>query len=184
MGLEFDPEPGLADTGDLEMDLQELLEAVGEAAKSDNNCVCIFIDELQYVKEGELAALITALHRTSQRQLPVAMVGAGLPQVRGLMGKAKSYAERLFEFPEIGPLSDEDARLAIAKPASDEGVKINADALDSIVDQTQCYPYLSAGMGEAHLGCGREVAHHGCRRRRCVKAGRGGPRCKFLLGQA
>ena len=138
----------MADTGDLEMDLQELLEAVGEAAKSDNSCVGIFIDELQYVKEGELAALITALHRTSQRQLPVAMVGAGLPQVRGLMGKAKSYAERLFEFPEIGPLSDEDARLAIAKPASDESVEINADALDSIVDQTQCYPYFLQEWGK------------------------------------
>lgn len=148
MGLDLDPEPGLADTGDLEMDLQELLEAVGEAAKSDNSCVGIFIDELQYVKEGELSALITALHRTSQRQLPVAMVGAGLPQVRGLMGKAKSYAERLFEFPEIGPLTDADARLAIAKPASDEGVEINPDALDSIVDQTQCYPYFLQEWGK------------------------------------
>ncbi len=148
LGLDIDPEPGLADNGDLEIDLQELLEAVGEAAKPDNGCVGIFIDELQYVKEDELAALITALHRVSQRRLPIVMVGAGLPQVRGLMGKAKSYAERLFEFPEIGPLSDEDARLAIAKPAADEGVEIDPDALDSIVEQTHGYPYFLQEWGK------------------------------------
>ena len=128
--------------------MQELLEVVGEAAKADGTCVGIFVDELQYVKEDELAALITALHRTSQRQLPVVMLGAGLPQVRGRMGKAKSYAERLFEFPEIGPLSDKDARLAIAKPASDEGVEIEAAALDAIVHQTRCYPYFLQEWGK------------------------------------
>lgn len=148
LGMDLEPEPGLADNGDLELDLQELLEAVGEAAKPGNGCVGIFIDELQYVKEDELAALITALHRISQRQLPVTMVGAGLPQVRGLMGKAKSYAERLFEFPEVGPLSNKDARLAIAKPASDEGVGIDPDALDSIVEQTHGYPYFLQEWGK------------------------------------
>ena len=148
VGLDFDSEPGLADNGDLEIDLQDLLEVVGEAARADETCVGIFVDELQYVKEDELAALITALHRTSQRQLPVIMLGAGLPQVRGRMGKAKSYAERLFEFPEIGPLSDEDARLAIAKPAADEGVEIEAPALDAIVHQTRCYPYFLQEWGK------------------------------------
>ena len=148
VGLDFQPEPGLADNGDLELDLQELLEAVGEAAKSDGTCVGIFVDELQYVKEDELAALITALHRTSQRQLPVVMLGAGLPQVRGRMGRAKSYAERLFEFPEIGPLTSEDAKLAIAKPAEAEGVEIEPAALDAIVSQTQCYPYFLQEWGK------------------------------------
>ena len=148
VGLDFDSEPGLADNGDLEIDLQDLLEAVGEAAKADGTCVGIFVDELQYVKEDELAALITSLHRTSQRQLPVAMVGAGLPQVRGRMGKAKSYAERLFDFPEIGPLSDTDARLAIAKPAAEEGIQIEPGALDFIVRQTQCYPYFLQEWGK------------------------------------
>ena len=148
VGLDFDPEPGFADNGDLELDLQELLEAVGEAARSDGTCVGIFIDELQYVKEDELAALITALHRTSQRQLPVVMVGAGLPQVRGRMGKAKSYAERLFEFHEIGPLTADDARLAIAKPAADEGVVVETAALDAIVGRTQCYPYFLQEWGK------------------------------------
>ena len=148
VGLDFDPEPGLADNGDLEADLQDLLEVVGDAARADESCLTLFVDELQYVKEDELAALITALHRTSQRRLPVTMVGAGLPQVRGRVGRAKSYAERLFEFTEIGALSPEDARLAIAKPAKDEGVEIEPRALDAIVSQTQCYPYFLQEWGK------------------------------------
>ena len=148
VGLDFEPEPGLADNGDLETDLQDLFEAVGDAAKAGRSCVALFVDELQYVREDELAALITALHRTAQRRLPVTMVGAGLPQVRGRMGKAKSYAERLFDFPEIGPLSPEDAKLAIAKPAQDEGVAIEASALDAIIAQTQCYPYFLQEWGK------------------------------------
>ena len=97
-----------------------------------------------------MAALITALHRTSQRRLPVVMLGAGLPQVRAHMGKAKSYAERLFEFPEIGPLSREDAKVAIAKPAKDEGVDIEPAALDAVVSRTEGYPYFLQEWGK-HL---------------------------------
>ena len=148
VGLDFEPEPGLADNGDLESDLQDLFEVVGRAAKAAGACVALFVDELQYVPQEELAALIIALHRAAQRQLPVTMVGAGLPQLRGRMGKAKSYAERLFEFPEIGVLSDEDARLAIAKPAADEGVAIDDDALDAIVTRTQRYPYFLQEWGK------------------------------------
>lgn len=148
VGLDFEPESGLADNGDLEIDLQALFEVVGAAAKADATCMALFVDELQYVQENELAALITALHRMAQRKLPVVMVGAGLPQVRGRMGQAKSYAERLFEFPAIGPLSSEDAKRAIAKPAKDEGVEIEPPALDAIVSQTQCYPYFLQEWGK------------------------------------
>ncbi len=150
VGLDLKPEPGLADNGDLEADLQDLFEAVGAAAKADGTCVALFVDELQYVEEDQLAALITALHRTSQRRLPVVMLGAGLPQLRAHMGKAKSYAERLFEFPEIGPLSREDAKVAIAKPAKDEGVGIEPDALDAVVARTEGYPYFLQEWGK-HL---------------------------------
>ena len=148
VALDFDPEPGLADNGDLEADLPDLLEVVGAAAKADGTCLAMFIDEIQYVKEDELAALISALHRTSQRQLPVIMVGAGLPQVRGRMGRAKSYAERLLLFPVVGALSDDDAKLAIEKPAQVEGVEIESDALDAIVSRTQCYPYFLQEWGK------------------------------------
>lgn len=146
--LDVDPEPGLADNGDLELDLQSLMEAVGAAAQSADTAVAMFIDELQYVEEDELAALITALHRTAQRQLPVVLVGAGLPQLRGRMGDAKSYAERLFDFPEIMPLPPEAATVAIAKPARAEGVEFAPEALARIVEETQGYPYFLQEWGK------------------------------------
>jgi len=148
VGLDFEPELGLADNGDLELDLQALLEAAGAAAKEAGTAIALFLDELQYVEEEQLAALITALHRAAQRRLPVVLVGAGLPQLRGRMGRAKSYAERLFDFPEVGPLSPRDARQAIAKPAHDEGVEFEPEALDLIIESTQGYPYFLQEWGK------------------------------------
>lgn len=148
VGLDFDPEPGLADNGDLESDLAALLEQAGSAARQGDTALVIFIDELQYVGEGELAALISALHRCSQSRLPVTVVGAGLPQLRGRAGNAKSYAERLFDYPEIGPLSQAEAAIAIVKPADDEGVKFEAEAVGLVVDQTRGYPYFLQEWGK------------------------------------
>jgi hypothetical protein len=148
VGLDLDPEPGLADNGDLEHDLQALLEVAGAAAKEADTALVLFIDELQYVAEDQLAALITALHRTAQRQLPVVLVGAGLPQLPGQMGRAKSYAERLFTFPEIGPLDPASARVAIATPMEKQGVAIEAAALDSLVTRTHRYPYFLQEWGK------------------------------------
>ena len=148
VGFDFDPEPGLADNGDLEHDLQALLEVAGIAAKSAGSVLVMFIDELQYVQEAELEALIMALHRVSQRQLPVMLVGAGLPQLRGRMGRAKSYAERLFDFPEIGPLGSDAAKQAILKPAADQNVTVNEDALARIVQETEGYPYFIQEWGK------------------------------------
>ncbi len=148
VGFDFESEPGLADNGDLEHDLQALLQAVGEAAKKAGTAFAMFIDELQYVKEPELAALITALHRTAQRSLPVILVGAGLPQLRGKMGQAKSYAERLFDFPELGPLTPDETKTAIKIPANAQKVEITPDALDQIVVETRCYPYFVQEWGK------------------------------------
>lgn len=148
VGIDLDPEPGLADNGDLEHDLQALLEAAGAAASKAGTALVLFIDELQYVEEAQLAALIVALHRTAQRRLPVILVGAGLPQLRGQMGKAKSYAERLFDFPEIGPLPDHEAKIAISKPAQAWNVEVNEDALAAIVEQTRGYPYFLQEWGK------------------------------------
>ncbi len=148
VGLDFDPEPGLADNGDLEHDLQALLEVAGIAAKEAGTALVLFVDELQYVEEKQLASLITALHRTAQRSLPVVLVGAGLPQLPGKMGRAKSYAERLFDFPLIGPLCDDAARLAITKPAKAQGVSIDDDALDRIIQETRGYPYFLQEWGK------------------------------------
>ena len=108
----------------------------------------LFIDELQYVEEPQMAALIAALHRCSQERLPVTIVGAGLPQLRGRMGEAKSYAERLFDFPEIGPLSPPDARDAIVRPAENEGAQIEDEAVNLIITKTQGYPYFLQEWGK------------------------------------
>jgi hypothetical protein len=148
VGFDYEPEPGLADNGDLEHDLQALLEVVGAATKGVGTALAIFIDELQYVGEEELASLITALHRASQRQLPIVLVGAGLPQLRGQMGRAKSYAERLFDFPMIGPLPEDAARIAIEKPVRDQGVAIEDAALKRIIACTHCYPYFLQEWGK------------------------------------
>lgn len=148
VGFDFSPEPGLADNGDLEHDLQALLEEVGHAAQAAETAMVIFIDELQYVQEDELAALITAMHRCAQRRVPVMLVGAGLPQLRGRMGNAKSYAERLFDFPEVGPLPTPAARVAITKPVKDQGVAIADEAVNRIIEETKGYPYFLQEWGK------------------------------------
>jgi hypothetical protein len=148
VGIDYDPEPGLADNGDLDHDLQALIEAAGDAAKKADTALALFIDELQYVRENELAALFTALHRAAQRSLPVVLVGAGLPQLRGLSGRAKSYAERLFDFPAIGPLDHPSAKIAIAKPALARDVQVDEDALRKIVQETHGYPYFLQEWGK------------------------------------
>ncbi|MBM3495789.1 MAG: ATP-binding protein [Armatimonadetes bacterium] len=148
VGFDHEPEPGLADNGDLEMDLQVLFETAGAAAREAGTALCLFIDELQYVVEDQLAALITALHRMAQIEMPIVLIGAGLPQLRGQMGRAKSYAERLFDFPEVGALDPGAARIAIAKPAADQGVEFHEDALARIIGETRGYPYFLQEWGK------------------------------------
>ena len=146
-GFDLGTEEGVADTGDLDYDLSELLQSVGAAAQDKKTAVVIFIDELQYVPETELAALISALHACAQKRLPVAMVGAGLPQLVGNVGRAKSYAERLFDFPVIGALPDEAATEALQRPVELHQVAFEKDAIEEILKQTQGYPYFLQEWG-------------------------------------
>jgi hypothetical protein len=148
VGIDYDPEPGLADNGDLEIDLGSLLEQVALAGRDARTAVVVFIDELQYVEENQLGALISALHRCAQNALPLTIVGAGLPQLRGMAGKAKSYAERLFDFPVVDALSAQQAERAIVKPARDEGVDYTPDAVASIIAKTKGYPYFLQEWGK------------------------------------
>ena len=141
-------EAGVADSGDLEGDLTDLLMAVGEAAKEADTAVVLFIDELQYIPEEQLAALISALHRTSQSQLPITLVAAGLPQLVGQTGRAKSYAERLFEFVPVDKLEPPAAKDALCKPAEREGVSFTPGAVAEILKQTQGYPYFLQEWGK------------------------------------
>ncbi len=148
VGLDYEPQRGLADNGDLDHDLHALLEASGQAARSAGTSIVLFIDELQNVGEAELAPLIMAMHGVAQQSLPVMLVGSGLPQIRGQMGRSKSYAERLFDFPSIGALPLADAKLAVSKPAADAGVAIDEDALDHIAAVTRGYAYFVQEWGK------------------------------------
>ncbi len=147
-GLDLGSEPGLADSGDLEHDLIDLFTELGRAAQEKKTALIIFIDEVQYIEESQFAALIMALHKCTQKQLPITVVGAGLPQLVGQAGRAKSYAERLFEYPEIGPLSKSAATDALVKPAKKLGIDYDSGALDEILKQTKGYPYFLQEWGK------------------------------------
>jgi len=147
-GLDLGSEPGLADSGDLESDLIALFLELGKAAKEKQTAFVLFIDEIQYIEETQFAALIMALHKCTQKQLPLTLVGAGLPQLVGQAGRAKSYAERLFEYPQIGALSEDAAKSALILPAQKLNVAYDTNALDEILSKTKCYPYFLQEWGK------------------------------------
>jgi hypothetical protein len=147
IGLDIEPEKGAADSGDLESDLPNLFMAVAEAAEERKTLVALFIDELQYFRPEELSALIMAMHKMQQRQLPIVLLGAGLPILPRLAGESKSYAERLFSFPDIGALSESDAIKALQEPTRATGVDFERVALKEIFRLTQGYPYFLQEWG-------------------------------------
>lgn len=147
IGLDIEPEKGAADSGDLEIDLPNLLVAVAEAAAARASSIALLVDEIQYFNQKELGALIMAMHKIQQRQLPMVLVGAGLPILPGLAGESKSYAERLFSFPDIGALSADDAAKALRDPARNAGVSFENDALQEIFQLTKGYPYFLQEWG-------------------------------------
>ncbi len=147
LSLDVDPEAGSADSGDIEVDLPNLFVAVAEAAQDRNTAISLLIDEVQYFSQKELGALIMAMHRIQQRQLPMVLIGAGLPILPGLAGESKSYAERLFAFPDIGELSAADSAKALQDPARAAGAEFQKKALDEIYRLTVGYPYFLQEWG-------------------------------------
>ncbi len=147
VGLDVDPEKGAADSGDLEIDLPNLFVAVAEAAEERRSAIAVLIDEIQYFSQKELGALIMAMHKVQQRQLPLVLLGAGLPVLPGLAGESKSYAERLFSFPEVGALSEPDTVKALQEPAHAAGVLFEPPALKEIFNLTKGYPYFLQEWG-------------------------------------
>ena len=147
IGIDIEPELGSADSGNLEADLAQVFVALGEAALERGTAIALIVDEMQYLNEEELSALIMAMHLISQRQLPVVLVGAGLPQLVALAGRSKSYAERLFQFPEVGALVPADAADAIQEPVQEQGVQFTQEALTEIYRQTRGYPYFLQEWG-------------------------------------
>lgn len=140
--LNIDPIQGVADSGDLEIDLPDLFVSVGNAAKARKVVFVLILDEMQYLKEKEMSALVMAMHKVAQEELPIIFMGAGLPLLVGKMGESKSYAERLFEFPEVDALSFDDSCLALEEPARRQGVSFAPTALRYIYNSTQGYPYF------------------------------------------
>jgi AAA ATPase domain len=146
-GLDIEPERGTADSGDLEVDLSNLFIAVAEAAQDRETAIALLLDEIQYLSEKELSALIMAMHKMQQLQLPIVLLGAGLPILTRLAGESKSYAERLFEFPAIGPLNPADASKALQDPVMRVGIKFTKEAIDEVVNLTYGYPYFIQEWG-------------------------------------
>lgn len=147
ISLDMGPDAGTAGTGDIEIDLPDLFQAVGNAAREQNTGVALFIDEIQYLESNELGALIMAIHRIQQHQLPVVLFAAGLPTLPGLAGDAKSYAERLFDFPIIGPLTEEESAKALNEPARAANAHFEDDAIEEIFHKTKGYPYFLQEWG-------------------------------------
>lgn len=147
MGLDIEPAKGTADSGDLEIDLPNLFVAIAEAAEERKSAVAILVDEIQYLSQKELGALIMAMHKMQQKQLPLVLLAAGLPVLPGMAGESKSYAERLFNFPDIGALSEDDAKKALRDPAREVGVEFQDDALQEVFRLTHGYPYFLQEWG-------------------------------------
>ncbi len=148
LGIGAPVESGVADSGDLELDLVALFETLGSAASASGTALFVIVDELQYVPRAELAALCAALHRAAQRRLPIFLAGAGLPQIRGQVAEAKTYAERLFEFREVGALDEPASEDAVAIPIRAHEAEISPDALAMIVAETKGYPYFLQEWGK------------------------------------
>lgn len=145
--LDLEPLDGRGDSGDLGEDLTDLLVALGEAAQDHERGVVFLMDEIQFLEDEPFEALIAAIHKTVQRQLPITLVGAGLPQLPRLAGEAKSYAERLFRFPRLGPLDEGEATEALVDPARALGVEIDTRAVRTVLEYTQGYPYFIQEYG-------------------------------------
>ena len=152
-GLGVEPETGIADSGDLEADLPRMLEIVAEAAQAAGKPILLLVDEIQYLSTKEFSALIMGLHRINQKQLPMTMVAAGLPQTLALAGNSKSYAERLFRYPLVGALEPEDAKIALEVPAENEGVTFANGAIEDILETTKRYPYFLQQWGYDAWNC-------------------------------
>lgn len=145
----FDPSAARGASGDLERDLARLFAELGATARDHQTGVVFLVDEMQFLSRAELEALAFAMHRASQRKLPIALVGAGLPQLPGLVGAAKSYAERLFSYPQLDALSEPAARRALVAPAEARGISWKQDALEQILTESGCYPAFIQAFGNA-----------------------------------
>jgi hypothetical protein len=145
--LDVEAAAGVADSGDPEQDLVELLEEIGHAAKANRMGALFLIDEMQNLDGKSLSAICIAFQAISRESLPVAMVAAGLPDLRVRLWSAKPYADRLFSYAELGRLSDAAARAALVGPAAVAGVAYDEDVARQVVAEAAGYPYFLQEYG-------------------------------------
>jgi hypothetical protein len=146
-GVEVAPTRGTADSGHLETDLVDIFLELGSAAVEGQTGVAVLLDELQLADPEDLEALVSAIHRANQKALPITVVAAGLPTLPGALAEAKTYAERLFSFPQLGALGDRDARDALVLPARAQGIEYTEDALTLMLNRAEGYPYFLQEWG-------------------------------------
>ena len=146
-GVTVETAPGVGDTGNMEFDLSEVLKAAARAAREADTAIGLYIDELQNMDMASMRGIIVALHHAAQDGLPLYLVGSGLPSIRALVGKSKTYAERMFNYREIGALSEQDVAAAISNPFKDAGVVVAAAAIEKIFAYSGGYPYFLQEYG-------------------------------------
>lgn len=162
--ISINSEPGIADSGNIEYDLPDMFELIGEAAKKADKAWVLLIDEVQYLSSKDLSALIVGLHKMAQKQLPVVFIGAGLPQTARLAAEAKSYAERLFVWNRIGPLNEAAVKEAVVKPLISRNTRINDDAVKEIYKKNRRVSVFYTSLGLFGLGTIRRAGHYSGRR--------------------
>ncbi len=148
-GIDVPATQGRADSGDIEIDLVELLTEVAELAQDVGTGVAVLIDEMQDVAPDDISALCAACHELSQSGAPLVVVGAGLPHLPAVLSASKSYSERLFRYVRIDRLDRDDADLAVLAPCSRENAGITPEALDAMFDASSGYPYFIQAYGKA-----------------------------------
>ena len=146
-GIEIEAAQGIASSGKMELDLSEVLLASARAAKASNKAIGMYVDELQNLELEAMRGIIVALHFAAQESLPLYLVGSGLPSIRALVGKSKTYAERMFNYAEIGALCKEDVDLAITVPLNNNGLDIEPEAITEVFEKTKGYPYFLQEYG-------------------------------------
>jgi hypothetical protein len=147
-GIEAPAVAGRADSGDIEIDLVELLGDVGGLAADTGRGVAVFIDEMQDLDPEDVSALCAATHEISQTGLPLVVVGAGLPHLPAVLSASKSYSERLFRYSRIDRLDRGSSDVALRSPAQDEGADYTDDALEALYEATAGYPYFVQAYGK------------------------------------
>jgi AAA ATPase-like protein len=138
---------GVADSGDPEQDLADLIQQIGEVAQATGAGALFLIDEMHNLDTPSLAAICIAFQAVSRNGLPVALVGAGLPDLQVRLISAKPYADRLFQYHELGRLSDAAARAALIQPAGTRGVEFEEKAARRVVNESAGYPYFLQEYG-------------------------------------